>query len=80
MQRSKTKADLVQYFLYHPITAARHFITRRFCDHALEGWDKAYRRYDTLEAPADIARRDEADMNTGVIPAARQQPLLQVVA
>ena len=40
----------------------------------------AYRRYDTLEARADIARRYYAYLVTGVTPAARKLPDLKVVA
>ena len=56
------------------------FQTDAYTDHALKGNDKAYRRFDTLEARADIARRYYAFMTTGVTPAPRQQPMLQVVA
>jgi len=56
------------------------FLVDRYCDHAFVGQDAAYRRYDTLEARADIARRYYAFMTTGVTPAARKQPDLKVVA
>ena len=56
------------------------FLAERYVDHNLRGWDKAYRRYDTEEIRADTARRYYANMVTSVTPAARQQPLLQVVA
>lgn len=56
------------------------FLVDRYTDHALKGNDKAYRRFDTLEARADIARRYYAYMVTGVTPAPRKQPLLSVVA
>ena len=56
------------------------FLVDRYTDHALKGLDASYRRFDTLEARADIARRYYAFMTTGETPAPRQQPLLQVVA
>ena len=52
------------------------FIADRYVDHNLRGLDKAYRRYDTLEARADIARRYYSFMVTGATPAAE----LKVVA
>jgi len=61
-------------------TNVDNFLTDAYTDHALKGNDKAYRRFDTLEARADIARRYYAFMTTGVTPAPRQQPMLQVVA
>ena len=57
-----------------------NFLVDRYCDHALKGLDKAYRRWNTEEARADIARHYYAYMTTGVTPAPRQQPLLQIVA
>ena len=42
--------------------------------------DAAYRRFDTLEGRADLARRYYAYLVTGVTPAARKQPDLKVVA
>ena len=57
-----------------------NFLVDRYCDHALQGLDAAYRRYDTEEARADIARRYYTYMCTGFTPTPRQQPLLQVVA
>ena len=56
------------------------FLVDRYTDHALTGNDKAYRRFDTLEARADIARRHYAYMVTGLTPAPRKQPLLSAVA
>ena len=56
------------------------FLADRYVDHNLKGLDKAYRRYNTIEARADIARRYYAYMVTGVTPAPRKQPLLSAVA
>ena len=56
------------------------FLVDRYTDHALKGLDVAYRRFDTLEARAEIARRYYAFMTTRVNTASRQQPLLRVVA
>ena len=56
------------------------FLVDRYCDHILQGLDASYRRFDTLEARADIARRYYAYMVTGKTPAPRQQPLLEAVA
>ncbi|XXK35369.1 hypothetical protein ACMAY8_03760 [Rhodobacteraceae bacterium nBUS_22] len=56
------------------------FLADRYVDHNLKGLDKAYRRYNTIEARADIARRYYAYMVSGVTPAPRKQLLLSVVA
>jgi hypothetical protein len=56
------------------------FLADRYVDHNLRGLDKAYRRYDTLQARADIALRYYAYMISGVTPASHTQPQLQVVA
>ena len=56
------------------------FLADRYVDHNLQGLDKVYRRYNTIEARADIARRYYAYMVTGVTPAPRKQPLLTAVA
>ena len=65
---------LVQYGDVNP------FLIDRYTDHALKGNDAAYRRFDTLEGRADLARRYYAYLVTGVTPAARKQPDLKVVA
>ena len=56
------------------------FLADRYVDHNLKGLDKVYRRYNTIEARADIARRYYAFMVSGVTPAPRKQPLLSAVA
>ena len=56
------------------------FLVDRYVDHAIQGLDAACRRYDTLQARADIARRYYHYMATGMTPALRQQPLLEAVA
>lgn len=52
------------------------FLADRYVDHDPGGLDKAYRRYDTLQARSDIARRYYAYMVTGATPTAE----LKVVA
>ena len=52
------------------------FLADRYVDHDLGGLDKAYRRYDTLQARSDIARRFYAYMVNGATPTAE----LKVVA
>jgi len=42
------------------------FMTDRYVDHALEGLDAAYRRFDTLNARSEIARKYYDYMTTGV--------------
>ena len=54
------------------------FLVDRYTDHALKGLDAAYRRFDTLQARSDIARRYYAYMVTGATPA--QHKRLQAVA
>ena len=56
------------------------FLVDGYVDHNLRGLDKAYRRYNTLEGRADLARRYYAYLVTGVTPAARKLPDLKVVA
>ena len=56
------------------------FLIDRYTDHALKGNDAAYRRFDTLDGRADLARRYYAYMVTGVTPAACKLPDLKVVA
>ena len=56
------------------------FLVDRYVDHNLRGLDKAYRRYNTLQGCADLARGYYAYLVTGVTPAARKQPHLKVVA
>ena len=56
------------------------FLIDRYTDHALKGNDAAYRRFDTLEGRADLARRYYAYLVTGVTPAARKLPDLTLVA
>ena len=56
------------------------FLIDRYTDHALKGNDAAYRRFDTLEGRADLARRYHAYLVTGATPAARKLPDLKVVA
>ena len=56
------------------------FLIDRYTDHALKGNDAAYRRFDTLEGRADLARRYYAYLVTGLTPAARKLPNLKVVA
>ena len=56
------------------------FLIDRYTDHALKGNDAAYRRFDTLDGRADLARRYYAYLVTGVTPAAHKLPDLRVVA
>ena len=56
------------------------FLIDRYTDHALKGNDAAYRRFDTLDGRADLARRYYAYLVTGVTPAAQKLPDLKVVA
>ena len=58
-----------------------HWLADRYCDHSLMGLDKAYRRFDTIEARTDVARRYFEYFKTGVTPASmQQQPALKLVS
>ena len=45
-----------------------------YADHAFQGEDKAYRPYDTLQAPAGTGQRYLAYLSTGDTTAPAQQP------
>ena len=51
-----------------------------YADHAFQGEDKAYRRYDTLQALAGTAQRYFAYQLTGDTPAPAQQPPFEALA
>ena len=51
------------------------FLVDRYTDHALKGLDAAYRRFDTLQARSDIARRYYEFMTTGSTPTAHKRIL-----
>lgn len=57
-----------------------HWLADRYCDHSLKGLDKAYRRFDTIEARTDVARRYFEYFKTGATPAPLQQPALRLVS
>ena len=51
-----------------------------YADHAFQGEEKAYRRYDTLQALAGTAQRYFAYLSTGDTPAPTQQPPFETLA
>jgi len=56
-----------------------NWLIDRHVDHSLQGLDKHYRRFDTLERRAALAHKYYTYMVTGVTPAPLQQPTFKLV-